>query len=174
MVLSPYHPSLAAHCLLCSSHLSLAHKATAALGKKIRKQSHEDSSDHRSFQDVMMALQDSSEGCPEISDPLVQAREVLRPSVAPPPLSHTLSLLSSLPDGCQFNIISLAPTLICQVLYILDLPTFSMISLSLSLSHSTCSPNKSTYCCVWWVKTESPCSLSPQLRVRSFSQGFRQ
>ena len=111
MLVSPYHQQLAAHFLLHSSNISLSHRATITLGKKIRKQRH---SEH-SFDDVLKTLQDEFEVCPDGSnDPLLLARAVLQPPSYPPPLSITTSLLSSLPNECQFTIISIAPKLICQ------------------------------------------------------------
>ena len=113
VLLSPYHHRLASHCLLQSSHLSLAHHAATMLGKKIRKYGHRDSS--HPFQDVLMTLQDSCGPCPDSGDPLVLARAVLQPPTFPPPLSHTLSLLASLPDGCQLTTACLAPPTTSQV-----------------------------------------------------------
>ena len=133
VVLSPYHPSLAAHCLLASSHLTLAHRATSALGKKIRNQSH-NAPNPVPFRDVLITLQDGREECLEITDPLVLARGVLQPPPTPRPLSHTISLFSSLPEGCQFTTVSLAPSLTSQVTYVPSkFPHSQYFSLCLSL-----------------------------------------
>lgn len=113
VVLSPYHPNLAAHCLLHSFHLSLAHQAATTLAKKIHNCSHQDSK--HLFHNVLVTLQDRSEVCPESSDPLVLARAVLCPPTCPPPISVTLSLLSTLPESCQFTALCLSPSTNSQV-----------------------------------------------------------
>lgn len=152
VVLSPYHCPLAAHCLLQSSHLSLAHLATTMLGKKIHKYSHQDSK--HPFYDVLITLQDSSVVCPDSSEPLVLARAVLCPPRSPPPLSFTLSLLSSLPDGCQFTALCLAPSTGCQVYTCMTCSDMRYI-LHMYIRRRI----RSTCCCVLWVRTESPYSL---------------
>lgn len=108
VVLSPYHPLLAAHCLLHSFHLSLGHQAATTLAKKIQKCPPQDC--NHPFHSILVTLQDTSEVCPASSDPLVLARAVLRPPISPPSLSVTSSLLSALPEGCQFTAICLSPS----------------------------------------------------------------
>lgn len=113
VLLSPYHTFLAAHCLLHSFHLSLGHQAATTLAKKIQKCSPQDSDNP--FHNILATLQDSSEDFPASSDPLVLARAVLCPPTSPPSLSVTSSLLSALPDGCQFSAICLSPSTNSQV-----------------------------------------------------------
>ena len=133
VLLSPYHPSLATHCLLHSTHISLSHHAATILGKRIHKRSHRDSK--HPFHNVLITLQDSTEVCPESSDPLVKARAILCPPTPPPPLSLTLSLISSLPDDCQFTVACLSPSISSQVSLSLppSLPSSHPPSLSPSL-----------------------------------------
>lgn len=107
VVLSPYHSLLATHCLLHSFHLSLGHQAATTLAKKIQKYSPQDCK--HPFHNILVTLQDGSEVCSASSDPLVLARDVLRPPTSPPSLSVTSSLLSTLPEGCQLTAICLSP-----------------------------------------------------------------
>ncbi len=112
VMLSPFLPWLSAHFFILGTQPTLSHQAVYSMGKKLKAiPSH--TTGQSLSQDTLSTLSHCNDHLPVLDSlsPVTKARNVLRPpSLVPPPLCYTRTIIHQLPKNWTLCSIAVAPS----------------------------------------------------------------